>query len=201
MPSSRETSATMKSPKEPAGEEPQTPPAPPKSDFWKTLTGSLISAVVGGLIVAIPTNYFTTSMTGENERQQFLFGRSQSFSEYMALQYLPLSGDVPQDCQTRLQECRQLRQSAIQVYLFLPENAQKDLIRSHGARALEQTKYDPNLPPEVAAINNALKDVRGWVTGKKEVKEADFNFMLPCPDWKLEEKACHKPDQAKVSGL
>jgi hypothetical protein len=182
----------MKAPDEEAvGEEPQ--PTPPKSDFWK----GIIGVAIGGLIT-IAAAYLTARLTRDNERQQFLLERSQSFSEYMAWQYLPLSGDVPQDCQTRLQECRQLRQSAIQDYLFLPENVLKDLIRSHGPRALEQTKFNPNLPPEVAAVNDALKDAREWL---RDTKEAEFDLILPCANWQLEVKACHKPDQAKVSGL
>jgi hypothetical protein len=163
----------------------------PNRDFWKNLAGSLIGVVIGGFI-SVAATYFASQWTADNQRKQFLIERSQSFSEYMALQYLPRSGDVPQECQVRLQECRQLRQSAFQIYLFLPNNAQRDIVKSYGPKAVEATSSvsGQNLPPEVAAIDNALKDVREWVTGEKV---SDFNFILPCAVWKVEERMCRKP--------
>jgi hypothetical protein len=45
------------------------------------------------------------------------------------------------------------------------------------------------LPPEAIAFNNSLKSTRQWLTGEKEV---NFNFILPCANWAVEEKQCKK---------
>lgn len=148
--------------------------------------------IIGGFI-SVAATYFAAKLTADNQRRQFLIERSQSFSEYMALNYLPLSGvDIPQECQARLQECRKLRQSAVQIYLFLPTDAQKDLVKSYGPNAVGATSLGSaeNLTPEAVAMNNTLKDMREWVTGEKV---SNFYFILPCADWKKEEKMCRKP--------
>jgi hypothetical protein len=165
-------------------------PTESKTVGWKPLIGPLIGVVIGGLISA-GTAYLTSRLTAEGQRQQFLVERSQAFSEFLSLYYLPLSGSVSQECQTRLEECRRLRQEAIQTYLFLPTPIQKELIRSFGPDAVAAVA--PNavkgLKPEAAAFDNALRLTREWLTG---YKDADFNFILPCADWKLEEKQCAK---------
>jgi hypothetical protein len=155
-------------------------------EFWKSLAG----VVVGGLI-AIATAYFSAQWAADNQRKQFLFERAQVFSEFLALQYLPRTGDVPQECQARLEECRRLRQSAVQVYLFLPTVAQNELVKSYGPDAVAAVAPDKTrvLPPEATAFNNALKATRQWLTGEKE---ENFNFILPCANWAVEEKQCKK---------
>ena len=102
-------------------------------EIWKSLLG----VIIGGCIAAGTgawTTYLAALWAADNQRKQFLFERAQSFSEFIALQYLPRSGDVPPECQTRLEECRRLRQSAVQIYLFLPYAAQKELIKSYGSK-------------------------------------------------------------------
>src|SRR5882672_4728707 len=113
-------------------------------EFWKSLTG----VVLGGLI-ATGTSYFSARWSADYQHQQFLFERAQSFSEFLALQYLPRSGDVPQECQTRLEECRRLRQSAVQIYLFTPSTVQADLVRSYGEDTVQPATRQPNnMTPE-----------------------------------------------------
>src|SRR3954471_2252474 len=129
------------------------------SDFSK----SLAAVVVGGLLTAAVT-YLSTWWTAEAQRRQFLVERSQAFSEFVSLQYLPRSGSVPQACQTRLEECRRIRQVAIQTYLFLPSPAQRELIKSFGPEAViavspESTK---GLTSEATALNAALRLTREW---------------------------------------
>ena len=155
-------------------------------EFWKSLAG----VIVGGFI-ATATAYFSAQWAADNQRKQFLFERAQAFSEFLALQYLPRAGDVPQECQTRLEECRRLRQSAVQVYLFLPTGAQRELVKSYGPEAAAAASPDKakGLPSEAVAFNNALKATREWLVGDKE---SNFNFILPCANWSIEERQCKK---------
>ena len=159
-------------------------------EIWKSLLG----VVIGGCISAgagAGTAYFAAKWTADYQRKQFLFERAQSFSEFIALQYLPRSGDVPPECQTRLEECRRLRESALQIYLFLPSAAQKELIKSYEPKAVEASASIPNdLPPEAQAFDHALMAVREWLTGEKQT---DFRFISPCSIWKVEENLCRKP--------
>jgi hypothetical protein len=152
------------------------------SDLWK----SLVAGVVGSLLT-LGVTYLATGWTAEAQRQQFLIERSQAFSEFLSLQYLPRSGSVPQECQTRLEECRRLRQVAIQMYLFLPTPIHTELIKSYGPEAVTAVSLgnDKNLTPGTKAFNNTMRLTREWLTGQKDDK---FNFLLPCGDWKTEKK-------------
>jgi hypothetical protein len=154
-------------------------------EFWKSLAG----VALGGVIAA-GTAYFSARWSADYQHQQFLFERAQSFGEFFALQYLPRSGDVPQECQTRLEECRRLRQAAVQIYLFTPSAIQADLIRSYGENAVQAASPQSiKLTPESKAFHDALSGLRNWIWGSTE---NNFNFILPCADWKNEEKSCRK---------
>jgi hypothetical protein len=154
--------------------------------FWKGLAG----VVLGG-VIATGTSYLSARWAADYQHQQLLFEHAQSFAEFLSLEYLPRSGDVPAECQARLEECRRLRQAAVQVYLFLPTNVQADLVKSFGPDAAAKT-YAENvkgLSPEAAAGSRAIMELREWLWGRKD---ANFNFILPCGDWRVEEKACRK---------
>lgn len=128
--------------------------------FWK----SLAAVVLGGLI-ATGTSYLSARWSADYQHQQFLFERAQSFSEFLALQYLPKSGDVPQECQTRLEECRRLRQTAVQIFLFTPSTVQVDLVKSYGEKAVQATapSQRSGMTPEVRALDDALAGLRAWI--------------------------------------
>ena len=143
-------------------------------------------------MIAIATAYLAAGWAAEAQRKQFLIERSEAFSELLSLHYLPRSGSVPQECQTRLEECRRVRQTAIQTYLFLPTPIQSELVKSFGPAAVAGVSPGSakGLAPELTAFNNALRLTREWLTG---YRDRDFNFILPCGDWKVEEKECKKP--------
>lgn len=110
----------------------------------------VISVILSG-IIAFSTSYYVNIVGEDAQRRQFLIERSQSFSEFLALNYLPRAGSVPTECQVRLEECRRLRQVAIQTYLFLPTNIQSKLIQSYGPKAVEATEKQPSdLPPSLS---------------------------------------------------
>jgi hypothetical protein len=181
----------MTSPNVHTRETPHTPSVGSKADFWKTVAGPLLGVVIGGVITAIIA-YFSAQWTADSQRKLFFYKQTQSFSEFLALQYLPRSGEVPPECQTRLEECRRARQSAVQMYLFLPTAAQKELIKSYGPQAVKMSSAgsENNLSQEAKAFDNALKEIRQWLTGESDT---DFTFILPCADWKSEEKLCRNP--------
>jgi ASC-1-like (ASCH) protein len=159
---------------------------PTLSDFWKTI----VAVFIGGLLT-IGANFLTTRWTAEARRRQFLLERSQAFSEFLSLSYLPRSGSVPPECQPRLEECRRERQAAIQTYLFLPTKIQSQLVRSYGATATAVVSRTgvKDLAPEAAAFDDMLQSTREWFTGEKD---RDFNFILRCANWTLEEQQCVK---------
>jgi hypothetical protein len=141
--------------------------------------------------MTIGADFLTTRWNAEVQRRQFLLERSQAFSEFLSLNYLSRSGSVPQECQPRLEECRRLRQAAIQTYLFLPTKIQDQLIKSFGAAAVAAASAEnaKNLSPEATAFDDALRSTREWLTGDQD---KGFNFILPCASWTLEEKQCLK---------
>jgi hypothetical protein len=158
------------------------------NNFWKTL-----GAVVLGGLITVGANYLTSRWTADAQRKQFLIERSQAFSEFLALNYLPRSGDsdAPPECQTRLQECRELRQTAIQSYFFLPTNVQEELVKSYGDKAVAATSSS-NVTGQTAeslAWDNTLRFTREWLTDQSD---KNFNFVLPCANWVVEEKKCKK---------
>jgi hypothetical protein len=150
---------------------------------------ALVGTVVGGLITASVT-FWNSRLAHRNAQKQFLFQNSKAFSELLAAGHLPRSGDVPPECQKRLEECRRLRQVAIETYLFLPAEILREYVKTYGDAAVKATTAESlhGLPQADRAFLNTLKKTRSWLTGQPE--EPDFPFVLPCVDWNVEERRC-----------
>ena len=172
---------------------PHAPSGESKAEFCKTVAGPLLGVVIGGLISAA-TTWGAAQLTADNQRKQFLVEHVQSFAEvFVALNLHPEK--VPQECQSRLEECRRDQINAVEMYLILPTAAQEELVKALGgqhAREVTASGCGNYSTPEKVALCTAFLELRKWVHNSNKV-ESDFNFILPCADWKIEEKECRKP--------
>lgn len=153
------------------------------SDFWKTLLATLLGTALGGGL-SILAAYLTFSWGVEQQRKLTVAKALGEFivSDRLAL---PRPDVVPQECQARLESCRISRSNAIQTYMFAPSNILADLAKSYGGSKSPASKP----PSEELALVSMIKRTREWLSGEVD---ANFDFILPCAVWKVEQELCTK---------